>query len=112
MQFPPADCGDMPVNSAGGPFGEEEIQMNPLLTSSALRVSILRFASTHFAEYFGQLLAPSIDISQCNEVTRLQGMALRLVRDGRATPENGNAGARARRLDQLQSAAAALRILP
>jgi hypothetical protein len=100
----------MPVNLAGGPFSKEEIQMNLLLTSSALRASILRFASTHVAEYFGQLLAPSID--QSNEVTRLQGMALRLVRDGRSTPENGNAGARARRLDQLQSAAAALRILP
>ena len=84
---------------------------NLLLALSGAGVSILRCASAHVAEYFCQLLAPIVEISLLGDVTAIQGIGIRLVRDGRAIPDNDNAPARTQRLDQLHGASDALRFL-
>jgi hypothetical protein len=81
------------------------------LALSGAGVSILRRASTHVAQYFCQLLAPIVEISLLGDVTAIQGIGIRLVRDGRAIPDNDNAPARTQRLDQLHDASRALRFL-
>jgi cellulose synthase/poly-beta-1,6-N-acetylglucosamine synthase-like glycosyltransferase len=84
---------------------------NLFLALSGAGVGILRCASTHVAEYFCQLLAPSVEISLLGDVAAIQGIGIRLVRDGRAIPDNDNGPARTHRSDQLHGVPDALRFL-
>jgi hypothetical protein len=58
-------------------------------------------SSARIAEYFCQLLAPIVEISLLGDVTAVQGIGVRLARDGRAMPANADEPARRQRLDQL-----------
>ena len=84
---------------------------NLFLALSGAGVSILQCASAHVAEYFCQLLAPIVEISLLGDVTAVQGIGIRLVRDGRAIPDNDSVPARTQRLDRLHGVSDALRFL-
>jgi hypothetical protein len=62
----------------------------------------LRKSSARTAEYFCQLLAPIVEISLLGDVTAVQGIGVRLARDGRTMPANADEPAGRQRLAQLR----------
>src|SRR5262249_9697586 len=53
------------------------------------------------AKRFGQLLALFVEVSLFGDVIEIEGVGIRLIREGCAMPDNNNVSARTQRLDQL-----------
>ena len=84
---------------------------NLFLSLSGAFAGILRSASARIAEYFCQLFAPIVEISLLSDVAVVEGIGIRLVRDGHAIPDNVSVPARTQRLDQPHGVSNALRFL-
>ena len=102
---------NLPSNQAWSCSSIMSEMRNVFLALSGAGVGILQSASARVAEYFCQLLAPVVEISPFGDLSGIPGIGTRLVRDGRAIPDNENVAARTRRLDQLHGASDALRLL-
>jgi hypothetical protein len=77
---------------------------NLFLALSGACAGILRSASARIAEYCCQLLAPVVEVSLLSDVTAVEGIGIRLVRDGRAVSDNADVPTRSQRLDHLHGA--------
>jgi hypothetical protein len=51
------------------------------------------------AKCFGQLLALLVQVSLLGDVIEIEGVGIRLIREGCAMPDNNNVSARTQRID-------------